>query len=205
MFGRPLSFSLVLMTQGDPKVRATMVLSRCGRAALGLFSAAAALTMAAVPAWAGPASSWPVSATISAPGRDVLLSGVDVISAGDAWADGEVLFDDSLIPLVEHWNGRKWSRVALPGRVTRQFDDTNLVGAISASSSANVWVFTINGRYLRRSGTRWSTGMLPGAAQGLIESAKVFSPSDVWVFGSRPRGSIGSLRFPPFAARFNGR
>jgi hypothetical protein len=196
-------------------VRTIVIQSRWGRAALGLASTAAALTVAGVPACAASAAaagraghharnSWRVSTTISVPGRDVLLSGIDVTSADDAWADGEVLFDDSLIPLIEHWNGKKWSRAALPGRVTRRFDDTNLITAMGASSPGNVWVFTINDRYLRLSGTRWTTGMLPADVGGAIESATVFSPSDVWVFGARLSGGIGNLKVSPFAARFNG-
>jgi hypothetical protein len=133
------------------------------------------------------------------------MSGIDVLGADDAWADGEVVYDDSLTPLIEHWNGARWSRVALPRRVMRRFDDTNLVNAIGASSPENLWVFTINDRYLRRSGTRWSTGRLPARAQGTIESATVFSPSDAWVFGGKASGSISNLKFSPFAARFDGK
>jgi hypothetical protein len=192
-----------------------MIHSTWARAVLGLSSAALALAVAAVAA-AGAATagrpnphdgsrSWRISATIAVPGRDVQLSGIDVLGAGDAWADGEVVWDDSLVPLIEHWNGKKWSRVALPARVTRRFNDTNLVDTIGASSPANVWAFTINGRYLHRSGTRWSTGVLPGTAHGLIESATAFSPSDVWVFGARVSGGISDPKFSPFAARFNGR
>lgn len=132
------------------------------------------------------------------------MVGLSAVRANDAWAMGEIVSDDSLVPIVEHWNGGGWHRVALPRRVTNHFDDSDLWGAFGASSADNVWAFTLNGQYLSLRGKHWTAGVVPRASE--IEAAKVLSPRDVWVFGNKLiGGTTFNPRFRPYAANFNGR
>ena len=132
------------------------------------------------------------------------MVGISAVRADDAWALGEIVSDDSLVPIVEHWNGGGWHRVALPRRVTSHFDDTDLWGAFGASSAGNFWAFTLNGHDLSLRGKHWTAGLVPRVSE--IEAAKVFSPRDVWVFGNKLiGGTTFNPRFRPYAANFNGR
>jgi len=134
------------------------------------------------------------------------MEGVSSVGATDAWALGEVVFPLAVRPLVEHWNGTQWSRVALPARVRRQFVGPDFLDFIGASSGGNVWAFTFNGQFLRLQGTHWTTGVLPkpGTGRVSVETVKVFSRTDVWVFGARVIGIGLNPRIRPYAARFNG-
>ncbi len=70
-------------------------------------------------------------------GRDELLS-VTAISARDAWAVGDYATATITRPLVVHWNGRSWKRVAVPfpcaGAATGGF-----LESVAATSAADVW------------------------------------------------------------------
>jgi hypothetical protein len=63
------------------------------------------------------------------------------------------------------------------------------------------------GQYLRLRGRAWVAGRVPLPRKSLVvlEQAEVFSPADVWVFGTRAVGPVSRLDFRPYAARFNGR
>jgi hypothetical protein len=88
----------------------------------------------------------------------------------------------------------------------RQWQAPDL-GIIGASSVRDVWAFSEAGSYLRRSGTRWTFGGLPGyrAGKTVIFTIKVLGPDDTWVFGARTAGYPSKAKFTPYAARFNGR
>jgi len=136
------------------------------------------------------------------------LTGIDAVGPADAWVIGTIQNDGNPVrAVVGHWNGRAWSRAAVPPALASgflgQFDD-----AIGASSSRNVWAFTLAGTYLRLTGNRWQFGRLPRRVmtrKDFLASTEVLSPANVWVFGAHVIGSIDSLKLVPFAARFDGR
>src|SRR5450755_1036892 len=68
---------------------------------------------------AGPGG-WHVRAIISVPGDSVQLNSVAAVSPSDAWAAGGVAATGSgrYRPLLVHWDGSAWQRVALPARVS---------------------------------------------------------------------------------------
>jgi hypothetical protein len=90
--------------------------------------------------WNG--TSWTKTTTPS-PGGDsgfTLLSGVTAISPANAWAVGysaTSLSSGTGQPLVLHWNGTSWKKVAVPapGGTTGV---TDLVG-LSAVSASSIW------------------------------------------------------------------
>jgi hypothetical protein len=105
------------------------------------------------------------------------------------------------------WNGSTWARAAVPPALSARFRGQE-VGGLGASSSRNVWAFSVAGSYLRLTGNRWRFGRVPRRVmtrKDFIESTEVLSPTNVWVFGTHVIGSIYSLKFVPFAARFDGR
>lgn len=172
---------------------------------LALIASAGALALTAAPARAGTLRPWREVRQISVRGSDVLMVGVSAPAPADAWALGEIVSPDKVIPLVEHWNGRRWRRAALPARVTRYFSDTDVWNTFGASGPGNLWAFTLNSTYLHLDGTRWTAGKLPRSGAVDIEAVEVFSRRDVWAFGGRIIGSGYSPKVLPYAARFNGR
>jgi len=184
-----------------------------------LIGASSALALAVVvlpvqaassPSAAGP-DRWRVVATIAEHDRSVLLLSVDAVSRSDAWADGIIQPASNAKPplaLIEQWNGRAWRRSAVPAKAAATVTaNDQFLDAIAASSARNVWAFSDSSAYLHLSRTGWQTGSLPRrlARNSSIESANVFGPTDVWVFGTGNDTATSLTKLTPFAARFNGR
>jgi hypothetical protein len=51
---------------------------------------------------------------VSTPVAGAQLNGVSCATASDCWVAGEVLSTSVTTPILEHWNGTKWSKVATP-------------------------------------------------------------------------------------------
>src|SRR5215472_7517511 len=66
---------------------------------------------------------WRINTVISVPHKAVVLVSLDPVSSGDAWAAGTLFaeYGTALRPLLEHWNGRSWRRVALPAAFASHF------------------------------------------------------------------------------------
>lgn len=177
------------------------------QAAAGHQARAAARFVVARQARTG-AGAWRLARTFSARGHDVALAGIDAVGPADAWVVGTIDEEGSTLrALIGHWNGRAWARAAVAPALPARFRGAEF-DAIGASSGRNVWAFTTAGSYLRLAGHRWQFGRLPRRVMtrhDFIESAEVLGPANVWVFGSHFIGSIYSLNFVPFAARFDGR
>jgi hypothetical protein len=157
------------------------------------------------------AGAWRLARTFSAHGhgRSVSLFDIDALGPANAWVVGEIQNNgaDAVSALIGHWNGRAWSRVALPPGLAARFRGA-AYDMIAASSSRNVWAFTAEGTYLRLSGNRWQFGRVPKRVvtpKDVLEWTEVLSPRDVWVFGYHVIGSVYKFNSVPFAASFNGR
>jgi hypothetical protein len=191
------------------------------RAALVLAGTTLALAAGVLPAQAAASAStgWRTEATVAVKGKSVLLSGVDAVSAKDAWAAGETESKSTAAGLLEHWAGKAWRAVTLPSSISKDWNKYGTDPAIGASSSTNVWAFgglpgsvPYDG-YVRLNGSKWTAGKLPGtsiSASGfvIVTATKVISSTDVWVVGGKVTGgtsSGSSLVFSPYAAQFNGK
>jgi hypothetical protein len=120
---------------------------------------AAAVAFATAPSAAGAASA------VSAPGGPGVLSapaavtpgwrivqflpsvvgvGLSVSGRRDAWLAGDVCGADSLCDhvIVRHWDGTAWRTVPLPKAVTATAAEAG-IGAVTASSASNAWVFDL--------------------------------------------------------------
>lgn len=183
--------------------------------ALAITAALASQAFIAAPAQSAavhkPASGtggWRVAKTISVRNRSVILVNIDAVNPRDAWVGGLVVSrkGSTFGLLLEHWDGAAWLRVALPATLARHFGRHDVFGLVGASSPGNVWAFSLEGHYLRRVAGHWAFGSLPASKPGrmFVASVKVFSPTDVWVFGAKVLGAVSNLKFVPFAARFDG-
>jgi hypothetical protein len=103
-----------------------------------------------------------------------------VISARDIWVVG----DDDKRTLAEHWDGSKWTRVLTPNAF-KDWTRNGGLGAVSGSSSSNVWAvghFQSGPDSLHTStlvehwdGTRWQLQPSPNGppgAQGSVLSSR---------------------------------
>jgi hypothetical protein len=103
-------------------------------------------------------------------------------------------------PVAEHWNGTRWRAAALPAGLH------GWIAGASASSSANVWAFSLyNGYVLHWNGSRWSVAKrwketsYPSALTGVT----AISRTDVWVFGGEITGVTPLVGFGTW--HFNGK
>lgn len=122
------------------------------------------------------------------------LSSVSVVSASDVWAVGAFQNSGNLgAPLIEHWNGIRWSAIESPNI------GGSALSSVAAVSANDVWaVGASNGGQQygnqtlieRWNGTQWSVVKSPnnsiGYNNGLFGVAAV-SANDVWAVGYSPR------------------
>ncbi len=186
------------------------------RGLLVVSGSVVALTAAMLPAQAA-STGWRAAATFSVKDGSALLSGIDAVSATDAWAAGGTLTSAGNVSgaLIEHWAGKSWDKVTLPSEVAAAAKKAeDVFDAVAASSAANVWVFSEvpvdNDSYLHYNGKAWTDGALPGTSissgQAVeITSAEALSTSDVWVFGGKLKITDTTETFVPYAAQFNGK
>lgn len=150
--------------------------------------------------WDG--SSW---AVVEAPTAPAAMGGgllsLSAVSPTDVWAAGWLQIQDAAIPdpdggptrivnheegLVEHWDGRAWTRVPLP----RPYASW-VLNSVSASGSNDVWAVG-NGLgaddrplVLHYDGTAWTVMPTPPFAglYGEFNGVVANSPDDVWAVG----------------------
>jgi hypothetical protein len=117
--------------------------------------------------------------------NDGQLLGVTALSSTDAWAVGY----GSTGPLVERWNGRRWTEVDVPNPGARQGG----FSAVSADSPTDVWAVGTASKpgYPSRTlterwdGQAWHVVRSPsvGADSNILAGVTAISPMDVWAVG----------------------
>jgi hypothetical protein len=144
------------------------------------------------------------------------FNAVAAISATNAWAvglvgggpgDGTNAFDHTLI---EHWNGRTWTRVPSPSPLPGSGLD-----GIAAASATNAWAVGWTGTGPGTGGTSrtliehwngrtWTRVPSPNLAPGIrtqLHAVAVSSPRDAWAVGTTHLDGNNQ----PFIAHWNGR
>src|SRR5260370_9104865 len=140
----------------------------------------AALVAPADPAAASPAGTLRRAATRPSGGRAVAVrssvvspaslndaSASGPASAGAVGADAETGFRQGT-PLILHWNGAAWSRVALPSVARPGF-----LSSVSAGSRSSAWVLGTDAKgtvLLHWNGRRWRTAGFPRRATATMTS-----------------------------------
>ena len=122
------------------------------------------------------------------PGAESILRGIAATSPSDAWAVGNTAAPRSpaVHPLVEHWNGTRWSVVHSPALRCRSCG----LSAVAALSPANVWAVGSRGTskdetlIVHWNGSAWQRvpSPNPAGASDLLGVAAI-SPTDVWAAG----------------------
>lgn len=157
---------------------------RCALAtvAVALIAGSAAAAQAA-PADRASASRWRIVATFGPVKGYSILGDVSATGPASAWATG-VLCDvtckaqgeNSPAPLLEHWNGRSWSRVAAPKGATFPGGPSAIRGGVWLTAQIRGHTDT-----LRWFGDRWLNIGVPPCRP--FYQLTAFGPNDVWAFG----------------------
>src|SRR5215475_6952811 len=124
------------------------------------------------------------------------LNAVSVDAPNDAWAVGSwspIEHVPPSYPLIEHWNGAKWTLVPVPssgGRITGL--GLTAVAAVSptaawAIGSGYVGVRSVS-VFLRWNGTRWR--YLPSPSGTDVSGPAVISAHDIWVVGGDDKRTL---------------
>ena len=148
----------------------------------GATSAAGAAAQASVThASIVPAPVWKIVKQVHA-GALGQFTAVATLGRSGGWA-----FDGQNKPTAWKRSGSSWSKVAFPGK------NGQPIVAAGATSGSNAWAFGMNGQAAHWNGHSWST---QHTFSGLISSAVVAGPSNVWVFGMTGiPGALGTWHY----------
>jgi hypothetical protein len=126
---------------------------------------------------------------------DVSLNGVTTVAKGDVWAVGVQTCDGTQAPLVEHWNGRRWSEVDVPSPRRSTYV---VLEDVTAIASDDAWAVGSYARDLQRpgrnltlhwDGTRWAVVPAPNPGPASCDHAlsgvSGSSSRDLWASGTR--------------------
>lgn len=189
--------------------RVREVMRSLPRTALGCLAAAGVLLIATT-GTAHAAATWrvdhpPYTSDSSVPYAPLL--GVSALSTSNVWAVGRV--DGSA--LTEHWNGTRWTTVALPAGPCDVFESSCQLTGVSADAATDV-IAVGNGTLntyptwtaaplaFRYDGTAWHALALPaGIGYQELAHVKAFSPTDAWAIGSD-----ATVTGTPSAVHWNG-
>lgn len=115
-----------------------------------------------------------------------ILSGVDALSKHDVWAVGSKTNSTTFAihPLVEHWNGTRWSTASAPsvGKYSQ-------LVAVSGASADDVWaVGSQNNHTLTEhwNGSKWK--VIASLGLGSLDDVLALGASNVWAVGENGNG-----------------
>ncbi len=117
------------------------------------------------------------------------LSDVSASGPADAWAvgaDAETGFRKGT-PLILHWNGRAWSKMALPGVLRPGF-----LSSVSAGSRSDAWALGTDKSgavLLHWNGRRWRTVGFPRERTATMTSVAAAPGGRAWMVGWRNEAS----------------
>jgi hypothetical protein len=119
----------------------------------------------------------------------VFLNGVAARSASSAWAVGYCGTAQSHRPVIEHWNGHRWSVQPSPGAAASDVSQLNGVTVTSPSSAWAVGSYRSKGKTIplieRWNGRSWKIQASPDPGSHGAELAGVTAPSatSAWAVG----------------------
>jgi hypothetical protein len=140
------------------------------------------------------------------PARQITqLNGVATASTASAWAVGS--YDNPVTrtwrPLIEHWDGRAWTRVPSP-----DLAGGGTLSAVAALSPASAWAvgtWSLCTGHMQTTliehwnGRAWTT--VPSPAAGTLTAVTAVSPDSAWAVGSISSGGGG----PAVIEHWNGK
>lgn len=135
----------------------------------------------------------------------VMLLGVGVRSATDAWAVGEAESTTRPVvrPVIEHWNGYRWTLIANP-----PVPPMTALSGVTVAADGEAWAvgtpFTDTGRGVVLHWTRhaWVTSGTPTTGGSVfMNGVTALRPDNVWAVGS---ASTAGGPYLPYALHWNG-
>jgi hypothetical protein len=130
---------------------------------------------------------------VSHPAHPAAIGTAAVAAADDAWASGFSTATSGVKqPLMLHWNGSSWRRVATPtggarvGWVAARGSEVWAVGSSSAGALTMHW----------KAG-KWAVVPNPGGSGSSLTDVTIVSPTDVW--------AVGVARSGPLALHWDGK
>lgn len=147
-----------------------------------------------------------ISLAVSPAPRDLtlLITEIATISATDAWAFGVNYLQGqfgSLGPLMEHWDGTRWSIVANPASETPH----TRVDKVSVTSPTDIWAVgeTVVGDGPVQpftehwDGVEWSiVPTAPAAEPAVFTAVSASGPNDVWAVGKQTQAGTQNTAVP---------
>ncbi|MBV9646692.1 MAG: hypothetical protein JO043_04435 [Candidatus Eremiobacteraeota bacterium] len=130
------------------------------------------------------------------PGSGVFaqFQGISAVSPSDIWASGFAGIPSGSgyndVPLVEHWNGSKWSMVSV-----NRYDVVDAVLAIAKNDVWNVGQYSSDGLTEHWNGTRFSHVAHPRFIGAFHAIAEV-TPNDLWAVGTDGKTVIEHYTVP---------
>jgi hypothetical protein len=137
--------------------------------------------------WNG--SQWTVVSSPNMPVQQNYFNAVLAISTNNVWAAGSYLSSPTNIdePLMEHWDGTRWSIVSAPPGSTYSF-----MFGISAAGANDVWAVGNGDLVLQWNGTAWSRVPMK-STNGALFGVTVFPSGEAWAVGNQlPLGGAGA-------------
>ncbi|HET7013574.1 MAG TPA: hypothetical protein VFI65_06670 [Streptosporangiaceae bacterium] len=129
------------------------------------------------------------------------ITGITALSPSDVWAVGYLATrpDQIEVPLIEHWNGTKWQRMAVPKEPGG--GDAQL-SSIAGTSSRSLWAVGSGDPgpgadkpvILHWDGRSWRSQPFAASTRaGILNAVVVRSASDAWAVGQRGEHDIAPL------------
>jgi hypothetical protein len=129
-----------------------------------------------------------------------LLQSVAAVSASDAWAVGSEVAPDTVLTLIEHWNGKAWKRMLspTPGPAPGSSFPSGVLLGFAATSRRNAWAVgdddASQGTLIEHwNGSNWSRVHVPGLNTGQQTLSSVAASANakrIWAVGSHTRRSL---------------
>jgi hypothetical protein len=148
---------------------------------------------------------------IALPAGGGLFTGVTMLSPSNAWAVGWTGGNSESTgqtTLIEHWNGKTWTRVPSPNEGTASF-----LHAITAKSSDNAWAvgsyFAADGTErtlaLHWDGSHWTVvpSQSPGDEDAFISVTAAWT-NNIWAVGYRTNCADSSIQCKTLVEHWNG-
>ena len=198
------------LVPGIEGLNGVAVLSRTDAWAVGsTFPAGPGIDRALILHWNG--RTWkPVPVPDTGHTKGSALTGVSAVSPRDVWAVGEYQVGrQGVLDLIEHWNGRSWSRFRgprSPGAAVGGLDSVTAVrhGLVWATGGQE-FNAVVGAALIRWNGRNWRRVRLPRPDHALsfgFGQVTVISLHDAWAVGGLSRRHVISA---PLAMRWNGR
>jgi hypothetical protein len=127
------------------------------------------------------------------------LNGVAVVASNNVWAVGQKNSTSTAggfpitVPLIEHWDGTRWSIIASP-------NPSPVLGAqllgVAAISANNIFAVGTGDLVEHFDGAKWSIVASPAFSPGgTLSAISADSGTDVWAVGASSNGTPQALHF----------